>query len=150
MFAQDKIVKLNTEVIDCRIREVNGKFISYSYENEDLINTISKNIVKEIILSSGRTQLITEPVVIKSDSDWEKVKLTTFESDVEGLERGQELSTSSSSGFSGQGKTQAKAIEKIKRLAASSGYHMIFLLTTTGEAMGKGSKSSITGVGYKY
>ena len=150
LFSQDRIVKLNTEEISCKIIEVNGTYIKYSYPNEDLVNTISKNIVKELILASGRVQQISEEILISGELDWEKVTITNQITDIEGLVRGKELVTKASSGFSAQSKTLAKAREKMKKLAARGGYHVVYISTTTGTKAGHGSKSSISGFGYKY
>ena len=127
LYSQDKIIKLNKEEIICKIVEVNGSYIKYTYPNEDLINTISKNIVKEIILSSGRVQQISEAIVISDNLDWEKVKITQDKSDINGLVMGEEFTVKASSGFSGQGKTQSKAREKMKIMAASKGYHIVYI-----------------------
>jgi len=154
--AQDKIVKLNGETIICKVSEITADNIKFKYEGEDFLNNISKNIVQEIIFKSGRTQKFSERVEINGKDDWEKVQLTTLESDVEGLVRGEEMMEKASSGWSltGQGKMQKKAMDKLKKQAAEKGYHIVLLMTTTGKGghggISGGTKSSVTGVGYKY
>ncbi|MFC1733593.1 hypothetical protein ACFL6I_25115 [candidate division KSB1 bacterium] len=156
MNAQDKIVKLSGDTINCNVSEITDNNIKYKYEGEDLINNISKNIVKEIILKSGRIEKFSERVVINGEEDWEKVQITTLESDIEGLVKGEEMMAKASSGWSttGQGKMQKKAMDKLKQQAAAKGYHMVLLITTTGKGghygVSGGTKASVTGVGYKY
>jgi hypothetical protein len=156
VFAQDKIVKLNGEIITCKVSEITDDNIKFRYDGEDLINNISKNVVKEIIFSSGRIQKFSKKVIINGEEDWEKVQITTLESDVEGLVKGEEMMAKASSGWSttNQGKMQKKAMDKLKKQAAEKGYHIVLLITTTGKGghygISGGTKSSVTGVGYKY
>ena len=155
-FAQDKIVKLSGEIITCTIIESSEVSVRFSYEGETLTNSISTNIIKEVVLSSGRIIDYNEKVIIHGEEDWEKVKITSLESDVFGLTSGEEMMAKASSGWSttNQGKMQKKAMNKLKKQAASKGYHMVLLLTTTGKGghygLSGGSKSSVTGTGYKY
>jgi hypothetical protein len=156
LYGQDKIVKLSGDTIKCKIKEVTNENIKYSYEGEDLLSNISKNVVKEIILKSGRVQKFNKRVVINGEEDWENVKITTLESDIEGLVRGKEMMAKAASGwgFTGQGKMQKKAMNKLKKQAASKGYHIVLIITTTGKGghsgVSGGTKASVTGVGYKY
>ena len=156
LYGQDKIVKLSGDTIKSKVIEITDDNIKYSYEGEELINNISKNVVKEIIFKSGRIQKFTERVVINGEEDWEKVQITTLESDIEGLVKGEEMMAKASSGWSttNQGKMQKKAMDKLKKQAALKGYHIVFLMTTTGKGghygMSGGAKASVTGVGYKY
>ena len=156
VYGQDKIVKLSGDTINCKVREVADDNIKYSYVDEDLINSMSKNIVKEIIFKSGRIEKFSERIVINGEEDWEKVQITTIESDVEGLVKGKEMMAKASSGWSttNQGKMQKKAMDKLKKEAAINGYHIVFLITTTGKGghygISGGTKASVTGIGYKY
>ena len=154
--AQDKIVKLNGETIICKVSEITDDNIKFKYDGEDFLNNISQNVVQEIRFNSGRLQKFSERIVVNGKDDWEKVQITTLESDIDGLVRGEEMMAKASSGWSttGQGKTQKKAMKKLKKLAATKGYHMVLLITTTGKGghygISGGAKSSVTGVGYKY
>ncbi len=156
VFGQDKIVKLSGETIICKVKEITDDNIKYSYEGEDLLNNISKNVVKEIIFKSGRIQKFSKRIVINGKEDWEKVQITTLESDIKGLVKGEEMMAKANSGwsFANQGKMQKKAMVKLKKQAASKGYHIVFLITTTSKGghygISGGTKASVTGVGYKY
>lgn len=154
--AQDKIIKLNGSAITCNVTEITDDNIKYKYVGEDLLNNISKNVVKEIKFKSGRTQQFSKRIEINGETDWEKVQITTLESDVEGLVKGKEMMAKASSGWSttGQGKMQKKAMDKLKKQAAIKGYHIVFLIATTGKGghygISGGTKASVTGIGYKY
>lgn len=154
--AQDRIDKLNGDTITCKVSEITDDNIKFKYEGEDLINNISKNIVQEILFNSGRVQEFSKRIVINGEQDWQKVQITTLESDIEGLVRGEEMMAKASSGWSttGQGKMQKKAMDKMKKQAAAKGYHIVLLITTTSKGghggMSGGTKASVTGVGYKY
>lgn len=154
--AQDKITTHTGENITCKVTEVAENTIKYKFEGEDMINNISKNLVEEIVFSSGRTQKITDKIIINSESDWEKVQITNLESDTNGLKKKGEYMAKASSGWSttGEGKMQAKAMEKLKKLAAKNGAHIVLILTTTSKGgsfgISGGAKSSVTGVAYGY
>jgi hypothetical protein len=154
--AQDKIVTHTGETIDCKVTELTDISIKYKFEGEDITNNISKNFVEEIKFSNGRTQKITDKVIINGESDWKKVQITNLESDIVGLKKKGEYMAKASSGWSttGEGKMQAQAMEKLKKLAAKNGAHMVLILTTTSKGGGYGfsggAKASITGVAYGY
>ena len=150
----DNIIMHNGTVIKGTVTEITEGYVKFKYSNEELINSISKNIISEIIFKSRRTQKITEMILVKSIADWEKVQITNLESDIKGLKKyGELIAKSTGAAVTNQGKTEAKAIVKLKKEAASKGCHIILLLNTTGRQGTYGvnaTKSSVAGVGYKY
>ncbi|QKJ63345.1 hypothetical protein [Flavobacterium sp. M31R6] len=154
--AQDKILTHTGETIVCKVTELTDGSIKYKFEGEELINNISKNLVNEINFASGRTQKISEKVVINGESDWKKVQITNLESDIDGLKKKGEYMAKASSGWSttGEGKMQAQAMEKLKKLAAKNGAHIVLILTITSKGgsfgFSGGTKASVTGVAYGY
>ena len=154
--AQDKIIKLSDDTIKCTITETTGEEIKFKYVGEDVINSIYTNTIQNILFASGRSQSYNQRVIIKDATDWEKVQLTSLESDIKGLVKGEEMMAKASSGWSttGQGKMQKKAMDKLKKLAATKGYHIVLLITTTSKGghygISGGTKASVSGVGYKY
>ncbi len=154
--AQDKIFTHKGDSIVCTITEVGDKTIKYKHTGEELVNTISKNIVSQLLFNNGRKQVISEKIVITNKMDWEKVIITKVESDVDGLTRVGEIMAKANSGWSttNQGKMEMKAMEKLKKEAASKGCHIVLLLTTTGKGghygISGGTKASVTGIAYKY
>lgn len=155
-YSQDKLHTHKGDTLDAYIKEVSENSIKFIYPNEESINIVSKNLIEKIIYKNGRQENITKKIIIKSEKDWNNVILTSLESDVMGLSRGEEIMAKASSGWSttNEGKMQKLAIEKLKKEAAKKGYHVVLLLTTTskggGYGISGGTKSSITGIGYKY
>jgi hypothetical protein len=155
-YSQDKILTHRGDSIMCKVTEILENSIKYKYQGEDIMNSISKNIVSEIIFSNGRVQKISDKIIINSELDWEKVIITSNNSDVDDLKRVGEMMAKASSGWSttNQGKMEKLAMDKLKKEAAIQGCHIVLLLTTTGKGghagMSGGAKASVTGVGYKY
>jgi hypothetical protein len=155
-YSQDKIYTHKGDSIVCKVTEMGEKTIKYKYEGEELTNSITKNLVSQVKFANGRTQKVSDKVVVASVLDWEKVIITNVESDVEGLTRVGEMMAKASSGWSttNQGKMEKKAMDKLKKDAAAQGCHIVLLLTTTGKGghygVSGGTKASVTGVAYKY
>ena len=146
--------------IKCKIIEMGEKTIRYQYEGEDLINTISKNLVSQIKFVSGRVEKVTDKIIVRGEQDWQKVVITNLESDIQGLTRVGESMAKANSGWNttNQGKMEKAAMDKLKKEAAAKGCHVILILSTTGKAgtyeygnvWSGGTKASVTGVFYKY
>jgi hypothetical protein len=155
-YSQDKIYTHKGDSIVCKVTEMGEKTIKYKYEGEELTNSITKNLVSQVKFANGRTQKVSDKVIVSSELDWEKVVITNVESDVEGLTRVGEMMAKASSGWSttNQGKMEKKAMDKLKKDAAAQGCHIVLLLTTTGKGghygVSGGTKASVTGVAYKY
>lgn len=154
--AQDKVVRLSGDTIICKVLEITEENISFKYEAEDLINSISRNNVEEIIFNSGRIQKFNDRIIITGEEDWEKVQITKLESDIYGLTRVCDVSGKSSSGAPRSlAKMQGKALNKMKKKAAKNGCHIILIRTENSTSGGWGpsggsTKASYIGVGYKY
>ena len=152
--AQDRIIRQNGDTIICKVSEITHDDIKYINEGE--ASNISKNTVQEIIFKSGITQNFSNRSVIYGEEDWEKVQITSVESDVAGMVKGEEIKATSTtrSSIKNQAKIEKKAMEKLKKKAAENGYHIVLLLNATDQ--GKVSKflvggyAGMTGVGYKY
>src|SRR5690606_17468854 len=140
VFSQDKILKHSGEMIECKIIELTDKSIKYSYENESLVNSIPKSTVSEINLSSGRTQAISQKIVIKGIKDAQKVIVTNLESDINGLKRLGEVTAKGNSGMfpNNVGAVKEKVLSKLKMKAAGMGGHIILILTESSKEGGWG------------
>lgn len=158
-FSQDTILTHKGETIEGKVVEMGDRAIKFKYSGEDMINSISKNLVSEIKFESGRTQKVSSKIVVRGEQDWEKVIITNLESDVEGLTRVGEIMAKAQNNLSyttNVGKLEKKAMDKLKKDAASKGCHAILILTTTSKAgnnretLSGAPKASITGVMYKY
>ena len=125
----DTVFQLNNELIVCKVTNISELEIVYSYVGESLTNSISKKQVKEIHFSSGRIQKFSEMVIINGEQDWEKVILTTLQSDVVGLSNKGEVKGSyrGNTTFADMTKVKNKAEEEMKREAAKKNCHIIFI-----------------------
>lgn len=156
----DKLIKLNDEALTVNVVSVNENSVSFTYPGEKAVNVLSKNQIKEIDFASGRIEKMSSKVVITGEEDWEKVQVTTLESDVAGLNRKGEVRAKASGGstLSNQANIDARATEKIKRAAAKMGAHIILIqaqntqrgaMGTFGQ-MGQVPTSLKQGVAYGY
>ena len=88
-FSQTKNDKLflTDETKEVKIKEVGPDFIKYTFPGEEVLYTISKNVVNKIEFSSGRIEEFTTPFKeINSILDIEKVFITFNPDDVQGLD----------------------------------------------------------------
>jgi len=87
-YAQMDTVFLNNQRIACSVKEVTPEAVKYTFPGEDVINSVYKNTVQKIIFKSGRVQTFAESTSfkeIKGVMDYEKVTITSVESEVKGL-----------------------------------------------------------------
>jgi hypothetical protein len=153
---QDKIIKHTGDTIDCKVTEVLENGVKYCYKDETVVNTVSKNMVSQIIFSSGRVQKVTDKIIVTNEGDWQKVIITNLESDITGLKKVGEIQSKANSGWSttSVGKMQAKALEKLKKEAAKQGAFIVLILTETSQAghygVSGGTKASFIGTIYSY
>jgi len=147
----DKMYKHSGDVLDVKIVKVGETTITYKYPGEDAEQTIGKLAVSKIVYSSGRTEEVTDKVVIGGKDDWEKVQIVTDPSNVVGLKKGDEVrgKTSGMFTYNSAGSADKKATKKIREAAAEAGAP--FILLTSDKSDGFGAKQSIkNGVLYSY
>lgn len=154
-YSQDKLYTHKGGVYDVYVKEVSENSVKFIYPNEQSINTLSKNTIEKIEFESGRTESMSEKIIIQGKEDWEKVIITNLESDVQGLTKGSELKAKANgSTFANQGKVENRAFNKLKKEAASKGYHVLLILTTSGRSgsfgTSSGASASIRAIGYRY
>ncbi len=88
-FSQNKSDKLflKDEIKEVAVKEVGTSFIKYTFPNEEVVYTISKNLVDKIEFSSGRTEEFKSPFQkINSLLEIEKVFVTFNPAEIEGLD----------------------------------------------------------------
>lgn len=149
--AADKLYKHSGEVLDVKIIKVGEQSITYKYPGEDAEQTIGKLAVGKIQYSSGRTEEISEKIVVSGKDDWEKVQIVTDNAQVVGLKKGDEIrgKTSGLFSYNTAGSADKKASKRIKEAAAELGAP--FVLMTSEKSDGFGVKQSIkNGVAYSY
>ena len=152
-FGQDKIITHANDTINCKVIETQEISIKYKYPNEDVINSISNNVVHKIIFSSGREQIISEKIVINGEKDWEKVQITNLESEIIGLKKIKTFAEKAKgTTWTNQGKLEKKVMTRIKKDAAKAGCHIVLILTENGKSGGfySSATSSMTAIGYSY
>lgn len=153
-FAQnssDKLFKHSGEALDVKVIKVGEFTITYKFPGEDAEQVISKLAVNKITYSSGRTEEISEKIVVSGKSDWEKVQIITDKAQVVGLKKGEEVKgkTSGMLSYNSAGSADKKASRKLKEDAAEAGAP--FVLLTSDKSDGFGIKQSVkNGIAYSY
>ncbi|TZF85817.1 hypothetical protein FW774_01730 (plasmid) [Pedobacter sp. BS3] len=157
LFAQDKIITHVGDTINCKVIEVLDNSIKYRYPDEDIVSSINKTQVEKINFASGRSQQITEKIVVNGEEDWQKVIITNVADDVKGLKRKGEVYGKALGGWgaaSNAKKVYMKAEERLKKEAAKLGAHIIYakdLVVKNGEiTSGQWARSMLSGVAYGY
>ena len=74
-FAADKIFLHSGKEIDGKVIRVEEFIVVFKYEGEDAEQTIGKKAVDKIQYSSGRSETISEKMVIIGKEDWERVEI---------------------------------------------------------------------------
>ena len=149
--AVDKLYKHSGETLDVKIVKVGEFSITYKYPGEDAEQTIGKLAVGKIQYSSGRTEQISDKIIINGKDDWEKVQIISDKAQMVGLKQGEEIrgKTSGFFTYNSAGTADKKASKKIKEAAAELGAP--FVLLTSDKNDGFGVKQSIkNGVAYSY
>lgn len=159
-YSQDQIVKLTGEHISCTVTEITDNAIKYKTNSDRLIQNIKREKVENIMFASGALEKINSRTVLKGEKDWRKVQIVKLKSDVEGYQEGEHLNTTATIGWSNSNLEQSKimAIEGLKKVAASKGYHIVYVTNASVKTSGgvapnsKRSKirTSFTGLGYTY
>lgn len=147
----DKMYEHAGQTIDVKVIKVGETTITYKYPGEDAEQTIGKLAVAKIVYASGRTEEISDKVVVGSKDDWENVQIVTDPSQVLGLKKGDEVrgKTSGMFSYNSAGSADKKAAKKLKEAAAEAGSP--FVLLTADKSDGFGVKQSIKkGVLYSY
>ena len=154
--AQDKIIKQSGDTINCKVYEITHDDIKFKTNGGNQTNNISKSVVQEIVFESGVVQNYSNRTVINGEEDWEKVQITTVESDIAGMVKGEEIKGTSTtrSSISNQEKIEKKAMEKLKKQAAAKGYYIVLLTKASDQSKVSkffvGGYAGMTGFGYKY
>jgi len=154
-------VFLNNQRIACSVKEVTPEAVKYTFPGEDVINSVYKNTVQKIIFKSGRVQTFAESTSfkeIKGVMDYEKVTITSVESEVKGLFKISDVSSKAkgTTVYSNQERVKDRAYRKIKIQAAMFGANIIYLSNQRTEGnkygtyftAGSTAETNLTGVAY--
>ena len=149
--SSDKLFKHSGQVLDVKIIKVGEFAVTYKFPGEDAEQVISKLAVAKITYSSGRTEEISEKIVVSGKDDYEKVQILTDKAQVVGLKKGDEVrgKTSGMLSYNSAGSADKKASKKIREAAADAGAPFILLVSDKSD--GFGVKQSVkNGVTYTY
>lgn len=83
--SQDTIMLHNGERIYSEILSIANYTVHFKYKGEKTEQQISKYAIERIHFESGRIQLISSKIIIKGESDWEKVTVLEDKSQNLGL-----------------------------------------------------------------
>ena len=156
--AQDSIY-LKNELIVAKVTEIGEDAVKYIYANESVINSLSKNLVKRIVFSSGRVQEFTRFSSFKEVSswaDWDNVSITSLEYEIRGLYRLDEVTSKArgATSISNVNRVKDRAYKKLKVETAMQGGSIVYISNEDVEGNRFSGKSSsnaettITGVAY--
>ncbi|HQV78328.1 MAG TPA: hypothetical protein PLJ42_08595 [Chitinophagales bacterium] len=127
-FAADKIFLHSGKEIDGKVIRVEEFIVVFKYEGEDAEQTIGKKAVDKIQYSSGRSETISEKIVIIGKEDWEKVEILLDKSEIIGLKKLGDVKGKSTGGFSGS-KSDKKANKKLLESAAEMGAPFVYMMS---------------------
>jgi hypothetical protein len=151
--AQDKMKKHSGETMEVKVVKVGEYTVSYKFPGEDAEQTIGKLAVATITYASGRTEDVSEKIVISSKEDWEKVQMVEDKTMVIGLKKLDEIrgKTSGLMSFHTAGSADKKATKKLKEAAAEMGAPFI-LMTSDNDARATGGGGANQGIkkGFAY
>lgn len=158
-YAQTDTIVLNNQKIACSVKEVTPDAVKYTFPGEDIINTIYKNTIQKIIFKSGRIQTFAESTsykTINNAMDYDKVAITSVESEVRGLYKLGDVSSKAkgTTTLSNQERVKERAYRKFKIQAAMLGANIIYLTSQRTEGnkisyySGSQAETNLTGIAY--
>lgn len=154
-FAADKIYLHNGKVIDGKVIKLDDFKVIYKYEGEDAEQSIGKKAVEKIEYSSGRTEDVSEKVVVASKDDWEKVEILLDKSEIVGLKKVAEVTGKTSGYFSGYvsgAGADKRANKKLLEAAAALGCPFVYMTSDNANsgAFSYGKQALKKGIAYAY
>ncbi len=158
IFAQtDKIYKHSGEVVDGKVIRLDEYVVVFRYDGEDAENSIGKYAIEKIVYGkSGRTEEVSEKIIINGEADWEKVVILEEKSYIAGLKKEGEVRGKTGLINFQTGNTGDKKAEKKLKMEAAKANCPFILLTADKATVGAnsnalgGSQNIKKGVAYKY
>jgi hypothetical protein len=153
--AQDEVVFHNGNIAKGKVTEVTDLYIKFSYDGEDLVNTIGRCAISEVRFQSGRVQQMSQKVDVKSPDDWENVRLVYDKNEVLGLKSLGQIEKHSSGTWSFSitaGHFSEKTMKKIRKEAAKRGGCIVLIFSQQSNSGGffKDGHASMSGEIYTY
>ncbi len=128
-FSQDKIYKHDGDKIDVKIIKVSEWAVSFSYPGETSEQMLGRYAIAKIEYASGRSEKISDKVVVTGEDDWEQVVIIEDKSAALGLKKGEEIrgKTAGIYSFHTAGSADKKSMMKLKKAAAEKGAPFILI-----------------------
>ena len=150
----DKLILHNSKVISGKILKATEQNIVFTYDGEETENTLSRNAVHKSVYKSGREEVISEKIIIGSESDYAKVIILQEGSSVQGLKRiGEVKGKAFGTVYADMNKVKTRAEEDLKKEAAKLGACFVLIQNyqVTDSQPGKTiGKTNIAGIAYGY
>jgi hypothetical protein len=117
----DLLYKHSGLTLEVKILKVSEYVIVYRYPEEESEQTIGKLAVAKIKYSSGRTEYISQKIIINNQDDWKKVRILEDKTEIIGLTKSFEIKGHTNAILNAHTPNSAdsKAIMKIKKEAAA-------------------------------
>ncbi|EHQ30028.1 hypothetical protein [Mucilaginibacter paludis] len=160
-YAQVDTLVANNQKIACSVKEITPDAVKYTLPGEDLINSVYKNTVQQIIFKNGRVQTFAESTSYKSVTgvmDFDNVTITSVESEVKGLFKITDVGAKAkgTTVYANQERVKDRAYHKLKLQAAMFGANIIYLSNQRTEGNKYGSEytsgstteTNLTGIAY--
>ncbi len=151
----DSVYKHSGEVIAVNVKEVTSFAVKYTFPGETVVQSIGKPAVERVKYASGRTEQVSEKIVIRTEFDFEKVQVLTHPDEATGLVPKGEVEGKTAGFLSYQtaGTAKKASMNRIRKAAAKLGAPFILMIETAnvGVGVGLGSAQSIrNGTAYSY
>lgn len=146
----DSLFMMSGEVQLVKVTRITELDVTFVYQNETVEYVERKSRISKIVFSSGRTQIISNRIIIKDENDWSKVVVTNVEEDVKGLKNKGEVYGQGKGGLFGNAggsnlqKIEEYTLEIIKRQAAKKGAHIVFIHTKTMKPLEQNAAGNLT------
>ncbi len=130
--AQIDTIYTSNEKIGCTVKEVTPDAVQFVYPGETVVNSLYKNTIQKIAFRSGRVQQFSESLTlapITDISEYDKVKITQVESELRGLYKVGDVSSSARGGsvYSNVDRVKERALNKLKMEAVMRGGNLIYM-----------------------
>lgn len=123
--AQDVVIKHDGSQLKVKVNYLTESMVVFTIPGETRSVKMGKAEVEKIIYQSGRTEVVSQKVVINGRQDWNKIVVTSNPLSIVGLTKKGEIKVKSGKQANGMAKFESKDIEKIKKQAADMGAHVV-------------------------
>jgi hypothetical protein len=126
----DKIYLHSGKILEGKVTQLNDYTIGYVLAGEQVQRTLGRLAVKKVDYANGKSEEITNAVVINGKKDWQRVRVVRDKMEVEGLKKGNEIygkTTYYSLSNLTKENIDSKSEKNLKK-AAAAGYSAPFVL----------------------